>query len=191
MAFEPAVADLAISVDGEWVRIGRPKVGWTYLDRGRRRRRQGQGRGPAGARPAPAGGDAGPRQVDYAAGSRTGDGGFMARYSQLQNAAADELGREAAGDRTAGLNARMGLARFLVGSELNYEAIGVLNLMIRHHQELAGDPEFRGLRGAARAMVGRYKEAETDFSVPVLADDPPLSLWRGYAALPRSSDWQA
>jgi tetratricopeptide (TPR) repeat protein len=186
MAFEPAVADLAITVDGEWVRVGRPKgldISTVVAAAGAKGKAMAA---TALGLPQPV---AMPGLVDYVAWSRTGDGGFMPRYSQLQNAAADELGREAAGDRTAGFNARMGLARFLVGSELNYEGIGVLNLLIRHHQELAGDPEFRGLRGAALAMVGRYKEAETDFSVPVLANDPASSLWRGYIAS-KENDWQ-
>jgi tetratricopeptide (TPR) repeat protein len=186
LAFEPAVADLNVAVDGEWVRVSRPRglaISTVVAAAGAK----GKPVPAALGLPQPS---AMPGLIDYAGWSRTGEMGFMARYGQLQNAAADEAGREAAGDRAAGLNARMGLARFLVGSELGYEAIGVLNLLIRHHQELAGDPEFRGLRGAARAMVGRYKEAENDFSVPVLADDPASSLWRGYVAA-KENDWQA
>jgi hypothetical protein len=186
LAFEPAVADLSVAVDGEWVRIARPKgldISTVVAAAGAK----GKPVATALGLPQPA---SMPGLVDYVQWSGTGDMGFNARYGQLQNAAADEAGREAAGDRAAGLNARMALARFLVGSELGYEAIGVLNLLVRHHQELAGDPEFRGLRGAARAMVGRYKEADTDFSVPVLADDPASSLWRGYIAS-KEADWQA
>ena len=186
LAFEPAVADLNVAVDGEWVRISRPKgldISTVVAAAGAK----GKPVASALGLPQPA---AMPGLVDFAQWSRTGEMGFMARYSQLQNAAADEAGREAAGDRAAGLNARMSLARFLVGSELSYEGIGVLNLLMRHHQELAGDPEFRGLRGAARAMAGRYQEAENDFSTPVLADDPASSLWRGYIAA-KGNDWQA
>ncbi len=186
LAFEPAVTDLGVALDGEWVRISRPKgldISTVVAAAGAK----GKPVPAALGLPQPS---AMPGLVDYVAWSRTGEMGFMARYDQLQNDAADEAGREAAGDRATGLNARMGLARFLVGSELNYEGIGVLNLLIRHHQELAGDPEFRGLRGAARAMAGRYKEAENDFSVPVLADDPASSLWRGYIAS-KENDWQA
>jgi hypothetical protein len=186
LAFEPAVADLNVAVDGEWVRVSRPKgldISTVIA--------------AAGAKGKTAPADLGaplaaamPGLVDYAAWSRTGEMGFIGRYSQLQNAAADEAGREAAGDRAAGLQARMGLARFLIGSELSYEGIGELNLLMRHHQELAGDPEFRGLRGAARAMAGRYKEAENDLSSPVVADDAASSLWRGYVAS-KENDWQA
>jgi tetratricopeptide (TPR) repeat protein len=76
----------------------------------------------------------------------------------------------------------MALARFLVGCELSYEAIGVLNNAASTRQTLLSDPEFRGLRGIAKVMAGRLKEAETDFATPVLADDPSTQLWRGYLA---------
>ena len=187
MAMEPAAADLNVAVDGEWVRISRPKglSISTVVAAAGSKAKPGAPVGLGLPQPASM-----PGLIDYAGWSRTGDGGFMARYSQLQNAAADEVNREAAGDHTVGFNGRMGLARFLVGSELSYEAIGVLNLLSKQHQELGGDPEFRGLRGAARAMAGRYKEAENDFSVPVLADDPASSLWRGYIAA-KENDWAA
>ena len=44
------------------------------------------------------------------------------------------------------------------------------------------DPEFRGLRGIARVMARRYKEAQADFSAPILSDDPSAALWRSYIA---------
>lgn len=187
LAMEPAGPDLQLAIEGEWVKIGRPKglsLSTVVAAAGRGVKPAAQA---AMGLPQPA---SMPGLIDYVSWSRTGDNGFMARYSQLQVAAADELNKEAAGDRSAGFNARMGLARFLVGSQLSYEAIGQLNMLMRKHQELAGDPEFRGLRGAARAMAGRYKEAENDFSVPVLADDPASSLWRGYIAA-KQNDWSA
>ena len=76
----------------------------------------------------------------------------------------------------------MALARFLVGSEMSFEAIGVLNALARQHPQILDDPEFRGLRGIARTLARRYAEAETDFSAPPLADDPSTALWRAYVA---------
>ena len=180
LAFEPVAEDLAVSFDSDWVRISRPK-GLTLSSPAVLAVRTQASMGL----PQPA---AMPGLIDYVGWSRTGAGGFMARYNDLQNQVADEINREAAGDKGAGVKARMGLARFLAGSELSYEAIGVLNLTARAHPEMMGDPEFRGIRGAARAMAGRYKEAENDFSVPVLADDPASALWRGYIAA-KQSDW--
>ena len=83
---------------------------------------------------------------------------------------------------------RMAFARFLVGSELSYEAIGVLNLLAKQNGAVASDAEFRGLRGAARVMARRYKEAEADFSAPALANDPASSVWRAYIDA-KQGDW--
>lgn len=115
---------------------------------------------------------------------RVGKGGFMARYDALLAAASAE---EAKGD-AAPTDARMALARFLVGSELSYEAIGMLNATARSRETLMGDAEFRGLRGISRVMAGRLKEAESDLSVGVLADDPSSAAWRGYIAS-RQGQW--
>ena len=111
--------------------------------------------------------------------AKTGsDHGFMDRYDQLMAAAAAETERGA----DAPTEARMALARFLVGTELSYEAIGVLNVAARSRETLMGDAEFRGLRGVARVMAGRLKEADSDLSVAILADDPSSSAWRAYIA---------
>ncbi|MDB5460239.1 MAG: endoglucanase [Caulobacteraceae bacterium] len=182
MALEPKAPDLTLAIDGEWVRISRPKGLTLSSVTATAGRKSGVVGLPQAASM--------PALIDYVGWSRTGDGGFMARYSELQNAAADEMSREAGGDKQAGVNARMGLARFLAGSQLSFETIGVLNLLGRRHPEMMGDPEFRGIRGAARAMAGRYKEAENDFSVPTLADDPASALWRGYIAA-MQNDWPA
>jgi tetratricopeptide (TPR) repeat protein len=167
LAIEPIADDLSVSTDGDLVSIGRPKglalsgkAGAALVDNG-----------PGLPQPATR-----PGLVDFDDWSKTGSGGFLARYDALQAAAADEAGK----GKDAGMSARMGLARFLVGSELSFEAIGLLDLNAKEQPNLLGDPEFRGLRGAAKAMAGRYKEAQTEFSVPVLADDPASSLWRGY-----------
>lgn len=182
LALEPNAPDLTVAIDGEWVRISRPKG----LNLSSTMARSGVKPAAMGL-PQPA---SMPALIDFADWSRTGQGGFMARYSELQGDVAAEMNKEASGDKQAGVNARMGMARFLTGSELSYEAIGVLNLVARRHPEIMGDPEFRGLRGAARAMAGRYKEAENDFSAPALADDPASALWRGYIAA-MQDDWPA
>ena len=169
LAVEPTVEDLSISTDGDLVSLGRPR---------------GLDLSPKSAHPVveteaslprPA---ARPGLIDFTGWSATGDKGFLARYDALQAGASAET----AGGKDGAVSARMALARFLVGSELSFEAIGVLNLTAKTQQNLLGDAEFRGLRGAARVMAGRYKEAQADFSSPTLADDPASSLWRGYIA---------
>jgi tetratricopeptide (TPR) repeat protein len=64
----------------------------------------------------------------------------------------------------------------------------VLNAAARQQESIQGVPEFRGLRGIARAMVGRDKEAESDFATAILGDDPSAFVWRGYLAA-RAGQW--
>jgi tetratricopeptide (TPR) repeat protein len=115
---------------------------------------------------------------------KTGEGGFLKRYDTILQAVAAEESAEhdEAGSGKVPSDSRMALARFLIGSNMAYEAIGVLNDLARSQQEMLGKAEFRGLRGMARTMVGRYKEAEADFSSPVLTGDPSTQLWRAYGA---------
>jgi tetratricopeptide (TPR) repeat protein len=177
LAVESYSGDLQMTADGDIVRIGRPKGLQLSAAAG------GQARGESlvGAPQALAM----PALIDPEHWAKTGSGGFMARYDALLGAipaASDGAGK---GDDTA---ARMALARFLVGSNLSYEAIGVLNAAGRAHQTLMGDAEFRGLRGVAKVLARRYAEAETDFASPVLADDPSAALWRGYVAA-KAGEW--
>ena len=114
---------------------------------------------------------------------------FIQRQSELQQAAATESVR-AVGDPRAPIEARMALARFLAGSGLEFEAIGVLNALVRETPSLQGEPEVRGLRGAARAAIGRDEEAAADLSAGALAGDPSMNVWQGYLAA-RRGDWEA
>lgn len=113
-----------------------------------------------------------------------GPDGFSARYRALQQAAAEES-IAAAGDPRTPAEARLALARFLVGSGLGYEAVGVLNALAAKTPAMAGEPEVRGLRAAARVSIGRLAEAETDLASPALSRDPSSQVWRGYIAAQR------
>ena len=122
-----------------------------------------------------------PALVDFDGWSKTGGAASSPATTSCRSVAADEEGKGKAG----GVGARLALARFLAGSELSYEALGVLDMVAKADQTILGDAEFRGLRGAARAMAGRYKDAQADFSSPVLADDP-ASAPSGAATSPKS-----
>ncbi|MDO9474244.1 MAG: endoglucanase [Caulobacter sp.] len=176
LAIEPYATDLRVLAEGDLVRIGRPS---------------GLALSPASAtaRVADASGDGAPKAAGMPGliddtWARTGPGGFMPRYAALTEAAAEE----GAKGKDAATEARMALARFLIGAELSHEAIGVLNATARERGTIAGEAEFRGLRGIARVMAGRDKEAETDFASPVLGDDPSAAVWRGYLAA-RNGQW--
>src|SRR5204862_4654367 len=88
-----------------------------------------------------------PGLIDYVNWPKTGTHGFLPRYNTLFNAAAIE---SASHDKGGPTGARMALARFLVGSELSFEAIGVLNDLARASPPVMDTSEFRGLRGIAR-----------------------------------------
>lgn len=170
LAVEPVADGVSVTTDGDVVSIG--SAGGLKLSSRAAYESKVADNGPTGLPQALAS----PGLIDFDTWGKTGSGGFLPRYDALQRAAADE----AHGGDQALFNARMGLVRFLVGSQLSYEAIGVLNMIGKSQQNMLSNAEFRALRGAAKAMAGRYAEAQTDFSVPVLADDPASSLWRGY-----------
>jgi len=171
LAVEPRVDDLGVTREGDIVRFARPG-GLTLSPVWAAQRREQDALGA----PQPA---AMPALVDYEHWPRTGEAGFLPRYNALLSAATVEAGSK---DRDAPVAARMALARFLVGSELSFEAIGVLNAVGRAKPALLDDAEFRGLRGAARVMARRYQEAAADFSSPAVSDDPSSALWRSLIA---------
>ena len=177
LAIQPRVEDLAVRRDGDIVRMSRPG-GLTLSPAWASQRREQESLGA----PQPA---SMPALIDSEHWAKTGEGGFLARYNGLLDAATVEAGDR---NRDGPVAARMALARFLVGSELSFEAIGVLNAAARAHPELMDNAEFRGLRGAARVMARRYKEAEADFSAPALVEDPSAALWRAYIAA-KQAQW--
>ena len=176
LAIEPFVDDLEVVANGDLVRIGRPKGLALSPSASSSRKVVAQ---PGAPQPA-----ALPALVDFEAWSKTGSGGFVGRYNALMEAASAEATKAT----DAPVTARMALARFMIGSELSFEGIGVLNALARSHQTSMGDPEFRGLRGAAKVMAGRYKDASVDLASPVLSGDPSSALWRGYIAA-KGGEW--
>ncbi|HEY2750595.1 endoglucanase [Phenylobacterium sp.] len=171
LAVESFIPNLAVVRDGDIVRMSRP-LGLALSPS--RSTLEAEQLGLDTPRPALM-----PGLIDYENWPRTGAKGFLARYNGLLSAASIE---GAGKDKNAPTAARMALARFLVGSELSFEAIGVLNDAARASPRLMDTPEFRGLRGIARVMARRYKEAEADFSAPALSEDRSSALWRAYVA---------
>ncbi len=179
MAIETATDDLKVDAAGDLVTLSRPR-GLTLS--------------PPSALLQAAGSlvDAPPKANDPALilenWSAVGAAGFSDRYHRLQDEAMTEA---AASDDNARapIAARMAFARFLIGSGLNYEAIGVLNGVIAKSPSMQGEPEVRGLRGAARVGVGRLEEAQADFAIGALANDPAAKVWQGYIAA-EQGDWE-
>ena len=175
LAVATAATDLAIHADGDLVTLSRP--GGLTLSAPSAGLDAGSAAGGAPVRARYSG-------LILSEWAEVGHAGFPARHRQLQNAAAAEA--VAAGeDPRAPVEARFALARFLVGSGLGYEAIGVLNAIVAQAPNMGGEPELRGLRGAARASIGRFEEAQGDFATAAVAGDPASAVWRGYMASAR------
>jgi tetratricopeptide (TPR) repeat protein len=168
LAIEAVAPDVRVGVAGDLVRIEKP--GGLSLSHAAQIVRAEDA---PESMPQPA---ALPGLIDFARWSKTGSDGYLGRYRKLQDMASAETAK----GPNSPVSARMALARFLVGTELSYEAIGVLDMVGKTNPGMLNDAEFRGLRGAARVMSRRYKEAENDFSMPGVANDPASALWRGY-----------
>jgi tetratricopeptide (TPR) repeat protein len=104
--------------------------------------------------------------------------GFLNTYNRLQEAAAKEQETGETGPNQA----RLALARFLVGQDMGYEAQGALDLLLRQNPRSANDPQVRGLRLMAKVMTGRFKSAQADLDSTALISDPSAQIWRGYMA---------
>ena len=175
LAVEPHADDLTVTASGDIVSIGRPKgLVLSPADAGARMAAASFDAPKAAAIPGLIGDDWG----------KLGAAGFVARRDALAASVVEEEAKGLEGPTAA----HIAFARFLIGSQLSFEAVGVLDDAFRTHPGLGGEAEFRALRGMARAMARRYKEAETDLTSPTLDDNPPASLWRGYV-FAEQSQW--
>ncbi len=124
-----------------------------------------------------------PGFVDFAAWRRGPTERFADLHEQLQRAAAME-----GGTRGGPTRARMDLVRFLAAWELAPEALGALRALAAADPGIESTPDFRGLRGAVRAMMGRFPEARSDLSAANVLDDSAAQVWAAYAAAGQA-DW--
>lgn len=73
---------------------------------------------------------------------------------------------------------RLELARFSIASGYAPEAIGYLQSIAFSDKGADLAPEFRLLRGVARAMLGQYDLAAQDINLPEFSGDPNAEIWR-------------
>ncbi|TAL30289.1 MAG: hypothetical protein EPN97_12765 [Alphaproteobacteria bacterium] len=83
----------------------------------------------------------------------------------------------------------MKLALLYFANNFGQETLGVLSLIEQENEDMAKNPNFIALRGAASAMAGHYQDALKDLSHPLLQKHPEVNLWIGYAAA-GSEQWR-
>lgn len=85
-------------------------------------------------------------------------------------------------DETVRNELLMNLALLYFSNNFGPETIGILRLLEQRDPDMAQNPNFTALRGAAAAMAGHFKDALQDLSSPALQQHPEVNLWIGYAA---------
>ncbi len=76
----------------------------------------------------------------------------------------------------------MKLALLYFANNFGQETLGMLRLIETDTPEMAKNPNFIALRGAASAMAGHFDEAIADLSHPAIQQHGEVNLWVGYAA---------
>jgi hypothetical protein len=89
----------------------------------------------------------------------------------------------------AGASAELDLARFHLGHDHAYEALGVLKVALADRPELEQDASFIAMRGVANYLVGRFKAADDDLARGILRGDQSAALWRAMIAAERG-EWE-
>ncbi len=102
--------------------------------------------------------------------------------SELYRAAQDMQRAVAAAPTVRRTRARMAYARFLFANALYPETLGMIRLILRDDPKVGKDPSLRAMRGAARLMLGRIKEAKSDLMHHSLDRFDDVALWRGVLA---------
>lgn len=165
----PRSDDVAVTLEGERVVVSMNAAEISDVDR------------PPGEQVA---GEGAAAFVDFAAwGGRVGEA-HQKRRSELET-----LASRLEPASTEGAEAQLDLARFFLGHDMSFEAIGVLKLAGEARPELQQDARYAGLLGAANVLAGRYAEAETWLSKGMLRGDASAALWRGLVAIQRGQ-WE-
>lgn len=77
--------------------------------------------------------------------------------------------------------ANMQAARFYLANGYGAEALGFAHLASLDQPDLADQPSFRAMKGAAELLMSQTDLAVTDLDSPALQNDPESQLWRAAA----------
>ncbi|MGH1399266.1 MAG: tetratricopeptide repeat protein [Alphaproteobacteria bacterium] len=83
----------------------------------------------------------------------------------------------------------MSLAKMYLSNAMGAEALGFLGLIADNTPEIVRTPEFLAIRGAARALDMKTRNAFTDLSIPALSQFEEIGFWRAFA-LADLGDWR-
>lgn len=106
--------------------------------------------------------------------------GGIRSFSENRYTLINQLARiENENDRTSAL---FQLALLYFANGFGDEALGILDLVAEKDEKTAQRSSYLAIRGAAKALAGRYEDAIQDLGAPALQTHPEAQLWRGYAA---------
>ena len=111
--------------------------------------------------------------------------GTRAQFSAMERRLVADAANAPSGVRNI---KRWDLARFYLAHGFAADARGVLGVIAAEDPLIAGDPEFRAVRGATLFELRRYDEAAQDLFHTTLDGDPGAALMRGAVAAARE-DW--
>ncbi|MGM0422960.1 MAG: hypothetical protein ACQEQL_07685, partial [Pseudomonadota bacterium] len=106
--------------------------------------------------------------------------GGLRSFSDNRYTLIEQLSRLPEGrDRTGAL---FQMALLYLANGFGVEALGLLDLVADADENIARQSSYLAVRGAAKALAGRYEQAIDDLGAPALQTHPEAKLWRGYAA---------
>lgn len=127
---------------------------------------------------------ANPAFIDFAGWGASRGEAYFDQLAGLESAAAS-----VDPSTPQGGNAALDLARFHIGHDHGFEALGVLKVALADRPELEQDTTFIGMRGVSNYMAGRLKAADDDLARGSLRGDPSAALWRAMVATQRG-EWE-
>jgi tetratricopeptide (TPR) repeat protein len=162
LVFQPLADDLAVTIAGESVHVGRPR---------------GLLLSASGARPPSVQRLVRrPRTITFDLELWAADelAPFRERESDLVSTAA-------AVHETQRTTKRLELVRFYMAQQRWAEAKSVLDAIVRQDRRIAEDGTIQGLRGVVSIMMHRPDDALRDFAHPSMATAPDVGVWRATA----------
>ncbi|WP_068085665.1 tetratricopeptide repeat protein [Polycladidibacter stylochi] len=122
-----------------------------------------------------------PGLLEFATLTTANDAAFLVKLRALEVATAS-----AEGDQLTGL--RQDMARFYLAHGFAEEAIGMLGLAAQDSPEIANDPSYLLMQGAAQVLAHRSLEAKKVLDDERLKDNPDAAVWLSLADA-QLEDW--